>query len=223
MRIKLPLLGLAALALGGCFLFPTPKPASGPASYGSPYAGMADKTVAIVVYVPTATIDEYPGAREEICSFVTTQMREHMPTTRIIDPRDILDWQDKTLNWRNLSGEEIGRHFAADRVLCIQVLNYSTRKVIGLSEMQGRLRAQCRIFEIQPAPDAAVATNAPFTPYAVPRPVWTSLVDAFWPASGPLDPTQTNEGAARLRTLDSFADRLVRYFYDSQPNSAISG
>src|SRR5439155_26002416 len=100
----------------------------------------ADKTVAIVVYAPAATIDEYSGARDEISDFVATQMREHMGNTRIVAPRDVIYWQNDTLTWQNLSAKDIGRHFKVDRVLFIEVLDYSMRRPMGVSNLEGRLR-----------------------------------------------------------------------------------
>jgi hypothetical protein len=178
------------------------------------YPGLADKSVAIVVWTPLATLEEYSGAREEISAFVATRMRGHMPTTRLLDPQEVIRWQGDTLNWENLPAAEIGRHFKVDRVLVIQVLDYSTRRPLGVSNLQGRLRAQCKIYDTAPA----AAEPAPG------RPVWTGLVDAAWPSGKPLDPTQTNEAAVRQRTLGAFADVLVRYFYERrEPESTIRG
>jgi hypothetical protein len=204
----------SALAWGGCLLLPAFKPAAGPAPYGAHYSGLADKRTAIVVYVPRSTVDEYPSVREEITGFLANKMRAAIPSSgvasTVIDPALVIEWQDSTFNWRNLPENEIGQHFQAERLLCIQVLDYSTRKIIGQSEMQGRLRAQCRVFEIPDAPPASQPAG-----YAPTQAAWTSLIDIKWPPDRPLAPTQTNEGAVRYRTLDSFSERLVGYFTQS--------
>jgi hypothetical protein len=211
MTIK-PLVLAIPLALAGCgFLGMGTKPQVPlvTRTTGTAYAGLTDKSVAIVVYAPSAVINEYSGAREEISSFVATQMRGHMPTTRLLDPTDMIDWQNSKLNWASLSARDIGRHFGVDRVLAIEVLDYSTKRPIGVSNLQGRLRAQCRIYDTAdaaPGPDAGGHM----------APVWTGLVDAAWPSGKPLDPTQTNDTAVRLQTLDTFSDVLVRYFYEQR-------
>src|SRR6185369_2499082 len=112
-------------------------------------------------------------------------------------PEDMINWQNSKLNWSNLSPREIGRHFNVDRLVAIEVLDYSTRRPIGVSNLQGRLRAQCRIYDTSKdaaGPDSAGRSET----------LWTGLVDAAWPSGRPLDPTQTNESAVRLRTLESF-------------------
>ena len=197
------------LLLGGCGflgLGTAPAPTLVTRMQGSAYPGLTDKSVAIVVYAPSAVVNEYTGVREEISTFVATEMRGRMPTTRLLDPRDVINWQDSTMNWANLSARDIGRHFGVDRVLTIEVLDYSTKRPMGVSNMQGRLRAQCRIY------DTADAAQGPDAGGHL-APAWTGLVDAAWPSGKPLDPTQTNEAAARLRALDEFANLLVGYFY----------
>jgi hypothetical protein len=175
---------------------------------GSAYAGLADQSVAIVVWAPPATLEEYPGAREEISAFVAGQMRGHLPTTQLVDPQAVVRWQEETLNWENLPAADIGGHFKVNRVLVIQVLDYSTRRPLGVSNLQGRLRAECKIYDVS-AGERAVGA-----------PAWASLIDAAWPSGQPLDPTQTNEAAVRQRTLDTFADVLVRYFYPAREAEA---
>jgi hypothetical protein len=219
----------AAGGMGGCGLFGIGGTKSQEnlvtRADATPYNGLANKSVAIVVYAPMATVDEYAGAREEISTFVATQMRGNMPTTLLVDPRNVVLWQDSTLNWANLPPADIGRHFHVDRVLVIQVLDYTMKRPLGVSNLQGRLRAQCQIFEV------AAVTTAPTggaggesTAPALPAAAWSGLMDAAWPSGKPLDPTQTNENAVRLRTLETFSDLLVRYFYEHrEPDTSIRG
>ena len=213
MRMKACFIAVGLFAIAGCGWLDQHLAAPVTAkSWVAPYTGFVDKTAAIVVYAPAATLDEYSGAREEISTFVATQMREHMAATRLLAPRDVIYWQDETLNWQNLSARDVGRHFGVDRVLFIEVLDYSMRRPMGVSNLQGRLRAQCKIYETQenaPKPDDNGHLAA----------VWTGLIDAAWPPAKPLDPTQTNEAAVRLRTLESFADTLVRCFYVAREGS----
>jgi hypothetical protein len=200
---------LLLASLSGCTLFGPPKPKPYVDQTPPPYAGLRDKTVAIVVYAPQATVDEYPGVREEISSFLTREFRANMPTTQLVDPRQVIAWQSSTLNWIGLSEAEIARHFAVDRVLFVEVLDYSTKRPLGYSTLQGHVRAFCRITESDQAGGSAETTTAPAEGHAA----WSGVVDVHWPARA-LDPVQTSESAIRLRTLELFAGRTVRSFYD---------
>jgi hypothetical protein len=204
------LLALMTVALSGCGLFFGKKPSDTMGvSVAGPCAGLADKSLAIVIYVQPATLNEYAGVREEICAFVTREIRLNLANTRVVDPQDVIAWQNSTINWYSLSERDIARHFSVQRVLFINVLAYTTRRSEGYSNLQGHLRANCKIAEFEPGePDAF----APSLPGGI---TWTGLIDAAWPADHPLLPTQstqTDEDAIRLRTLEVFAVRLVDCF-----------
>ncbi len=220
MKSKYALLLSGSLLLGGCQIFdgffdaifsPTKRAVAQGYTSLTDFPGLADKSVAIVVYAPRATLDEFTGTREEITAFIVNNMREHMPTTRLLDPRkrEVINFQDDTLNWASLPERDIGKHFSVDKVLMIEVLDYSTRRLPGHTEMQGRLRAQVHITDCGP--------NGSDTPE------WRGVVDVKWPPDRALDPAQNNEAAVRLRLLEAFADRLVRSFYAGRAEMAIPG
>jgi hypothetical protein len=163
------------------------------------YRGLDDKSVAIVVYTAQANTDEFPGARRDISSFVANQFRLHMPNTRLLNPDDVMNWQDDTINWFALSEKDIGKHFSVDRVLYIEVLTYEAKSDRNYGDLQGRLRANCKVFEVD-APGNAAA--------------WSGVIDVSWPQAGPAGLGRTNEVTVRSRTLRAFAADLVGHFYD---------
>lgn len=187
-------------ALSGCFLFAASAAVAGQ-KVEAQYRGLADKSVAIVIYTDQATTNEFPAAREELSSFIAAQLREHVPTAKLLDPREVINWQDDTLNWFGLSEKEIGKHFSVDRVLYIELLDYSVSENRGFGDLQGHLRANCKVYEV----DAPGET-----------PAWTSLVDVSFPTDRPLDPSQTSPDAIRARTLQRFTEQLINSFYDHQ-------
>lgn len=200
--LALTALAVASLPLAGCGLLAANQYAQA-VPVSAQYNGFDGKKVAIVVYTMPATVNEFSGSREEITDFIANEMRLHLPTTNVLDRRAVIRWQDNTINWYGLSETDIGKHFGVDRVLSVQILDYSTRKLIGYSDLQGRLRAQCKVVEIQAADTARTGSVS-----------WTGIVDVTWPKDRPLDPTQTNDNAVRQRVLELFSQRLVKYFYD---------
>jgi hypothetical protein len=166
------------------------------------YTGLADKSVAIVIYTAQANTDEFPGARKDISNFVANNMRLHLPTTRLLNPDEVMNWQDDTINWYALAEKDIGKHFSVDRVLYIEVLTYEARNLKGYGDLQGTLRANCKVFEVDTPGDA---------------PAWTGVIDVTWPRDRPVSASQTNEITIRTRTLQLFADALVGCFRE-RPN-----
>lgn len=163
------------------------------------YKGLNDKTVAIVVYVDSATNFEYPSAREEISNFVTQQIQTTMPKTRLVPYDMVIRWQNETINWQALTGSDIAQHFNVDCVLMIDVLDYATREPDMKNLVRGRLRALAQVYEKGQG-----------------SPAWQKEVGATWPAKAPLEVTRSSDLTARMRVLESFAISLVNNFHDSE-------
>ena len=201
-NISRALLGTALLCspmiLSGCWLFMASQEVSGK-KIDAQYSGLADKSVAIVIYSDQATTNEFPAAREEISAFVSARFREHLPTARLVDYHDVMNWQDDTLNWFALPEKDIGKHFSVDRVLYIELLDYSVSMSRGYGDLQGHLRANCKVFE----------TDTP-----TPTPAWTGLIDINYPKDRPTDVDQSSPESVRARTLQEFAEAVVSKFYD---------
>jgi hypothetical protein len=163
------------------------------------YRGLDNKTAAIVIYTAEANMDEFPGAREDISAFIDKQMKLHLPTTRLVNYKEVINWQEDTLNWFAMPEKEIGKHFSVDRVIYIEVLAYESRAEQAYGDLQGHVRANCKVFEVD-TPGIA--------------PAWTGVIDVKWPKDRPADGTQTTEMAVRSRTLALFAQDLIGHFYD---------
>ena len=187
----------APAVLSGCWLFAANEKARG-VEVTAEYTGLQDKSLAIVIYTEQATVNEFPAAREELSSFIAKQIHENIPTARLLDPRQVIRWQDETINWFGLTEKDIGTHFGVDRVLMIELLGYSTRSGEGYGDLQGNIRASARIFETD---GSAVS------------PAWRGNFDVRWPKDGPLDVSRTNELVVRKRVLEVFTEKLVRNLY----------
>lgn len=191
------LLLASPLFLSGCWLFAAEERVNGKEVVAQ-YLGLDDKSVAIVVYVEQATVNEFPHAREEISAHIASQISQNLPKTRLLDPKDVIRWQDDTINWFGLSEKDIGKHFGTDRVLMIELLAYSAHMKDGYNDLQGNIRATAKVYEVD-------------SPEAIPA--WTGSFDTRWPKDGPLDSERTNEVVVRKHTLELFAENVVRCFH----------
>jgi hypothetical protein len=186
------------LTLAACQLFGYQEQISGH-PVDAQYKGLADKSVAIVIYADQATTNEFPAAREEMSAFLSTKLRESLSTTKLLDYHEVMNWQDETINWFGLTEKQIGKHFGVDRVLYIEVLDYSVNQKGGAGDLQGHLRANCKVYETDTAGN---------------DPAWSSVIDVSFPEDHPVDPTQVPPDAVRARTLDKFSEQLVNCLYD---------
>ena len=90
------------------------------------YTGLENHSVAIIVYASEdAILFEYPTAREDVAAFVTQQLRTNIPSIRLVDYHEVADWQNQTPHWEVMQVKDMGRHFSVDRVIYIELSDYS--------------------------------------------------------------------------------------------------
>jgi len=187
-----------ALALPGCWFFAASEQMNGKA-VDAQYKGLDDKSVAIVVFADPATTLEYPNSREEISAFVTAKIQEGMPKVRLLNYKEVIRWQDDTLNWAAVPEKDIAKHFSVDRVIYIELLEYSTREPGSADLLRGRIRTVCKVFEAETPGDT---------------PAWKNDFAVFWPEQMPEDVQHSSDRIVRKRVLDAFSEKLVWCFYD---------
>lgn len=195
--IAYALLSLTLLTLASCV--------GDPGDYGRKdksipveYSGLDKKSVAIVVYADDATTWEYARARDEVSAFVAQSLRTAVPTARVLNYKEVLQWQDETLNWYALPVKDIGKHFGVDRVIYIEVLQYGSRENGSADLLRGHVKANCNIYEI----DSGGAD----------KPTWSKPIEKLFPEDGPEDPMKSNDLVVRKRALEGFASDLVAHF-----------
>ena len=184
--------------LSGCWLFAADERVRGK-PIAAEYLGLEGKSVAIIVYTERTLTNEFPAAREEISGHIAREMHQNMLKTRLLDPKEVIAWQDETINWFGLSEKDLAKHFGVDRIVWIELLSYTARPNGAYGDLQGNIKATAKVFE------ADGSENAP---------IWRGEYDISWPKDGPLDSNRSNELTVRKRLLSIFAERLVGCFYD---------
>ena len=185
-------------ALTGCWAAAAYEQMNGKA-VDAQYKGLDEKSVAIVVYADPATTLEYPNSRDEISAFVTEKLQVGMPKVRLLNYKEVIRWQDDTLNWSAVPEKDIAKHFSVDRVIYIELAEYSTREPGSEDLLRGRIKALCKVFEADTPGDT---------------PAWKNDFAVFWPEFMPQDVQHSSDRIVRKRVLDVFAEKLVWCFYD---------
>jgi len=186
------------LALPGCWAAAAYERTVG-RPVAAQYQGLPNHSVAVVVYADDATLWEYASAREDVAAFVAQQLRMNLPTIKLLDYREVANWQQETLHWEALQVKDIGKHFSVDRVIYVELVEYAAHEPGSADLLRGRIRANAQVFE----------TTAPGGTAA-----WHADIEAFFPLDGPSDISHSNELTVRKQALELFSKKLVYSFYD---------
>lgn len=88
------------------------------------YAGLENKTVAVLVDADLSTLYEHPGLVANIAGGVSARVQRHVPGARVLAPNAVIDWQYRTPQWSTLPFGELAHQLNVDRIVHIEVLEY---------------------------------------------------------------------------------------------------
>jgi len=199
----------AAMTLGGCkpmgFLLYALWPGARTEKVKAEYTGLADQTVAVVIYCNQDVLYEYPGVRLSIAATIGEKMRKAkgLESVRLVDPRRIVKYQDENIYWDEMDKTALGKTFGAGRVLFLCLVQYSTREPGSLNLYRGRIKAQASVYDVSLPERQAKVWN------------WDSI-RVTYPEHDPTGLLRDPEISIRYRTESIFADMLTKKFHDHE-------
>ena len=205
-RVQLLALVLAASVAGGCNMLAYPlyliSPGESKATKKAEFAGLAGKTVAIMVYADMETQFEYPSAKLELTMLVGQEILKQVKDAKVIDPHRTVVYQEEDIHWDAKPRPELAKLFKADYVLYIALSEFTTHEAGSMNLARGRINAQASLWAAQPPPGGETG-------------VWRkSSISILWPKDQPAGILTGNDDSVRMMIEKLFAEELVRYFYD---------
>jgi len=205
-RARLPTLLATATtltALAGCqmlaapFVLFAPEPTRTlPAEY--PY--LAGKKVCLLVWADSYTLMEYPFVQLEVSEHAAAEMKQRIRGASFVPNRAVVDYQRQDPDWDRAHPAAIGQKFGSDRVVVIELTQYTTREPESTYLYRGRIGANLRVYNTQ-YPDAG--------------PAYRATVETLYPPDSH-GQWGSSEDGLRKATMEAFARDLTGKFYDRQ-------
>lgn len=194
------LLALAAL-LGGCKAIAAPFLMWGEEpmrEVPAEFPHLAGQRVAIAVWADSNTLFEYPYVAVELSEHVRTAIQPNVPRVSFVSNRDVVDYQKANPDWDREDPTVVGARFRADRVLLIELTQYTTRDPESTHLLRGMIAANLRVYD-------ATQPNT--------RPLWSGMVETVYPEQGTAA-WGTSESDVRRAAMEDFALKAAQKFYD---------
>ena len=199
----LPIVLAASTALGGCgaigYLLANIAPELPGPKVAAQYEGLNDRTVAVVVFADMNVLFEHPTVREDVGGAINRELQANLKNVRIIDPRQVVRYQDGHPGWRGEGLPEVGKKLGADSVLYVCLAEFATQERGSLSLPKGRISGQVSVWDVLPVK----AGEDPCR--------WRqeSASITLEPPAG----TWMDRQRLRQATQEAFAQHVVRYFH----------
>jgi hypothetical protein len=162
------------------------------------YKYLEGQKVCIVVRADMETMFEYPQVQWEISDHVRVALENNVKGAKVVEPRTVVDYQRRNSNWEKLDSADLGKQFSADRVLMIDVTQYSTREPDTPHLYRGHITAQISVYD---------------TAYPLSEPVYTKEIETVYPPAS-AGSWGTGDREIRRSTMEAFAQDVAAKFYD---------
>ena len=88
------------------------------------YAGLDNRSVAVLVKADMGTLYEHPTALPNIAVNLSQRLYENVPGIRVLDPRTVLNFQYQKPNWAAMPLGQIAEELDVDRVVVVDMYEY---------------------------------------------------------------------------------------------------
>ena len=167
-----------------------------PAEY--PY--LQDKKVCVLVWADSETMFEYPWIQLEISEHVTAMIKPNVKGISFIPNRKVIELQRREVNWDRSDPADLGARLGADRVLLIELTQYTTREPESPHLYRGRIAANVKVYD---------------TGYRRSAPAYKTTLETVYPRDSAGE-WGTDDVGIRKASMEAFALDLAGKFYDRE-------
>lgn len=162
------------------------------------YPYLEGKRVGILVWAELETLFEYPHVQYEVAEHARAALEAHVKDVKIVSSRKLVDYQRREPKWESQHPTEIGRQFGCERIIMIELTQYTTREPDSPHLYRGRIAANVKVY------DCAIAGSAP---------TYSDNVEVAWPPDTP-GKWGADDNMVRRYAMEAFAEELAGRFYD---------
>lgn len=194
------LLALSAASTGCNLLMPLAMLSDPPTEkVPAEFSKLEGSKVAVLVWAEPDVLFDYPNVRLELGSYVTEHIKAHVKNVQFVSPRQVEEYVERQGSMTQ-DAEAAGRHFHADKIIHITLLEFSMRDREMAHFYRGRVRASVAVYDLKDK-------SGTMQRYAL------SDVVVAYPEKRPEGFDSTAAQTVRQKTYEAFADAVGRKFY----------
>lgn len=164
------------------------------------YTGLDNQIVAVLVDADLATLYAHPAAQLEVCTAVTNRIAANVPGVSVIDPRQIISFQQRNIYWSTATYSDLADKLDATRLVFVDLTEFRMHEPGNVHITRGLITASVGVAETDgPDPDDLAYAN---------------VVSATYPPGSSVGVPEGDLATIRKATLDLFSLAVAGKFYD---------
>jgi hypothetical protein len=164
------------------------------------YTGLENHSTVIFVVTNPAIDFEYPYTGLNISLATADQISRNVKNATFIDPETVDKYQREKIDWLSIPVSEIGRDFQADRVLYIDLVQFTMREEDSINLLRAHIAADIRVYEMD--------SESPN------QHTYQTDLDILHPKMGPSLFSDTAHALIYQESISRFAEELAKKFYN---------
>jgi len=156
------------------------------------------REVCVVVWADSETLFEYPWVQLELSENVVATMKPNVKGISFTPNRSIVELQGRDVDWDRKDPALLGARFGVDRLLMIELTQYTTREPQSPHLYRGRIAANVKVYNVH---------------YRNSDPVFKTSLEVVYPP-GSVGQWGSDDQSVRKATMEAFAAELAGKFYD---------
>lgn len=161
---------------------------------------LAGKKVCILVWADADTRFEFQHVQYELSEFLVAALKPNVKGITFVPNRGVVDYQRADADWDRKPPAKVGAKFSADRVLMIDLTQYSTREADNPHLYRAHIAASVKVYGTDDF-DAG--------------PVYKTTLETLYP-TGAAGEWGTSEDSIRKSGMEAFAAEVAGKFYERQ-------
>ena len=188
----------AVLSAVGCQIFAIPFAERDPKRKVAAEYHLTAERLLIFPYVSYDISYDYPAMSLDLMQQVMLRLSKD-DIKGVIDPREVMAFQQNNLDWQSMPVERLGRLFNADKVLYLEVSSFTLMELQSANLYRGRGEVTIQVVEVPPSGEATV-------PYE-------GSVSLVLPPDRPIGTSEISAVGMYQATLIKLAERVALKFY----------
>jgi hypothetical protein len=198
--------GGGAAAMPGCgavgFVATVASEVAPPLDVKAEYKGLAQQSVAVLVDADLSILYQQPLTQYELCSAITEKIAAGVPGVKVVDARQVVDFQHRNIYWNTLTYSELASKLQVTRLVLVDVQEYRLHEPGNVNIWRGVIHARIGVAEA----DGAKPNDQ----------VYSTTILAAYPPDRQEGVVNANQQTIRLGAVDLFSRNVAFKFHDHQ-------
>jgi len=201
--IRIIVVTIISFTIGGCNLLEYPFYVLFGRSHTkvkAEYTGLENQKVAVIIVGQSAIDFEEPYARMDLALATEQALTEHVKNIELADQEEIQNFQRSRFDWYSLPVADIIEQFQVQRLLYVELIQFTIREPESVNLLRGHIWAQLRVYQKESdTPDI---------------PVYETETEVTFPEQAPSPYSEAARFNIRQQSIQLFAREVARKFHD---------